>query len=70
MPDMLKAEPFLGGHSLDLGEVAVAEVTDIAIVSIATPLGGGDTLASAVQAASIWLVISMSDCDGVGSPEG
>ena len=50
MPDMLTAEPFLGGHSLDLGDVAVAEVTDIAIVSIATPLGGGDALASAINA--------------------
>ncbi len=51
MPDMLAAEPFLDGYSLDLGDVAVAEVTDISIVSIATPLGGGDALASAVQAA-------------------
>lgn len=51
MPDMLTAEPFLGGYALDLGEVAVAEVTDISLVSIATPLGGGDALASAVQAA-------------------
>ena len=51
MPELLKAEPFLGGYSLDLGEVAVEEVTDIAIVSIATPLGGGDALAGAVQTA-------------------
>ncbi len=51
MPDMLAAEPFLGGHTLDLGDVAVSEATDISIVSIATPLGGGDALASAVQAA-------------------
>ena len=49
MPEMLTAEPFLGGHALDLGDVAVAEVTDIAIVSIATPLGGGEALAGAVQ---------------------
>lgn len=51
MPDMLKAEPFLGGYSLDLHGVAVAEVTDIAIVSIATPLGGGEALSGAVKAA-------------------
>lgn len=51
MPDMLKAEPFLGGYSLDLGDVSVAEVTDVAIVSVATPLNGDDALASAVQAA-------------------
>ncbi len=52
MPEMrLKAEPFLGGHTLDLGEVAVNEVTDIAIVSIAKPLDDGDALASAIQAA-------------------
>lgn len=51
MPEMLTAEPFLGGHTLDLGDVAVAEVTDIAIVAIATPLGGGEALASAIQAA-------------------
>ncbi len=51
MPDMLTAEPFLGGHALDLGDVAVAEVTDIAIVSIATPLDGGEALASVVTVA-------------------
>jgi len=51
VPDMLTAEPFLGGYTLDLGDVAVAEVTDISIVSIAMPLGGGDALANAVQAA-------------------
>lgn len=51
MPDMLTAEPFLGGYSLDLGDVAVAEVTDISIVSIATPLAGRDALEAAVQGA-------------------
>ncbi len=52
MPDtMLKAAPVLGGYSLDLGDVAVAEVTDIAIVSIATPLDGKAALAAAVTAA-------------------
>lgn len=51
MPDMLTAEPFLGGHILNLDDVAVAEVTDIAIVSIATPMGGGEALGTAVQAA-------------------
>jgi len=50
VPDMLTAEPFLGGYALDLGDVAVAEVTDIAIVSIARPMGGGEALAGAVQA--------------------
>lgn len=68
MPDMLTAEPFLGGYSLDLGEVAVAEVTDIAIVSIATPLGGGDALAGAVQAA--WGCALPAPCGSSTSPDG
>jgi len=51
VPDMLTAEPFLGGYALDLGDVAVEEVTDISIVSIAAPLGGGDVLANTVKAA-------------------
>jgi len=47
----LKAEPFLGGYSHDFAGAVLTEVTDHAIVSLATPLGGGAALAEAVQKA-------------------
>lgn len=41
MPELqLKAEPRLGGYQASLGGTELAEVTDLAIVSIAIPLDG------------------------------
>ncbi|WP_206456300.1 sarcosine oxidase subunit gamma [Aurantimonas marina] len=49
MPDFkLTAKPALGGYRKDFGGVTLSERADVAIVSIATPLGGETTLAQAV----------------------
>ncbi|MEM7267964.1 MAG: sarcosine oxidase subunit gamma [Pseudomonadota bacterium] len=52
MPDFeLKAEPFLGGRTLDMDGTSLNEETGLSIVSIATPLGGEDALTAAVEKA-------------------
>ncbi len=52
MPEfLLKAEPFLGGFSRDIGGTVLTEVTDQALVSIAQPLGGREALEKAVKSA-------------------
>ncbi len=45
----LKAAPVLGGASLELSGNRLVERDDLAIVSIATPLGGEDALAEALR---------------------
>ena len=45
------AEPFLGGYREKFGETLLEEITDVAIVSIACPLGGEDDLGFAVSGA-------------------
>jgi len=47
----LTARPALGGIRLAYGRLTIAEVTDLAIVSVATPNGGAAALAAAVEAA-------------------
>lgn len=47
----LIARPLLGGYSRRFGETALRERTDLAIVSIATPLGEDTTLATAIKTA-------------------
>jgi methylglutamate dehydrogenase subunit D len=51
VPDTLIREPFLGGYAGSFGETTLAEVTDLALVSIAVPLGGRDALDAALDAA-------------------
>ena len=46
----LTAAPILGGADLAIGQNQVRERSDLAIVSIATPLGGDDDLAKALEA--------------------
>jgi sarcosine oxidase subunit gamma len=48
----LAPTPALGGHAATFGETSLAEVVDRALVSIAVPLDGRESLASAV--ASAW----------------
>ena len=45
----LEAAPVLGGASLELSGNRIVERDDLAIVSIATPLGGEDALAEALR---------------------
>lgn len=49
--DALEAVSALGGYDRTIGDVRIAEVTGQSLVSVATPLGGADALASALQAA-------------------
>lgn len=45
----LTAAPILGGADITIGENRIAERDDLALVSIATPLGGDDALANALR---------------------
>ena len=45
----LDAAPVLGAADLTLGENRIVERSDLALVSIATPLGGTDALATALK---------------------
>ncbi len=45
----LTASPALGGIELEIGQNRIAERSDLAIVSIATPLGGKDILAKTLN---------------------
>jgi heterotetrameric sarcosine oxidase gamma subunit len=47
----LTAEPFLSGYDRSVGTTRLSEVADLAIVSIAAPLGGADALAAALAQA-------------------
>jgi heterotetrameric sarcosine oxidase gamma subunit len=47
----LTAQSPLGGYKKDFEGVTLTELTDLAVVSIATPMGGRDALASAVDSA-------------------
>ena len=50
MPDyQLESEPFLGGYRKQFQDTVLKEVTNLAIVSVACPLGHGAELASAVR---------------------
>ncbi len=52
MPDFaLTARPPLDGYSQTFGDLKLAERTDMALVSIATPLGGDDALNEALNEA-------------------
>ena len=52
MPEAtLTAEPFLGGYSRDFDGAHLGELTDVAITSIAQPLGGRAALAKVVKSA-------------------
>ncbi|MFQ5621774.1 MAG: sarcosine oxidase subunit gamma [Paracoccaceae bacterium] len=48
---VLKAQPALGGYSEDFEGTRLEEVADLAIVSLATPLGGEAAVAEALTAA-------------------
>ncbi len=45
----LEAAPVLGGVDMPVGENRITERSDLALVSIATPLGGDEALAAALQ---------------------
>ncbi len=47
----LKAEPFLGGYDASFGALRLSEVADLALVSVAVPLGGAEALDAACRAA-------------------
>lgn len=47
----LTAQSPLGGYQADFDDVSLTELTDLAIVSIATPMGGKDELAKSATAA-------------------
>ena len=47
----LMAEPFLGGYSADFNGTSLKEVSDLALISVACPLGGERELAKAVESA-------------------
>ena len=52
MPEFqLVSEPLLGGYSQEFGETRIEEVQDLAIVSVACPVGGSKRLHSAVSKA-------------------
>lgn len=52
MPEyQLASEPLLGGYSEEFDGTKIEEVSDLAIVSIACPLGGNERLRSAVSKA-------------------
>jgi methylglutamate dehydrogenase subunit D len=52
VPDItLTPAPFLGNHASEIGNTRLIEVTDRALVSIATPLGGEAALARALGSA-------------------
>ncbi|MDJ0637885.1 MAG: sarcosine oxidase subunit gamma [Paracoccaceae bacterium] len=48
----LEAAPILGGVDLTIGANRIAECDDLAIVSVATPLGGDDAMAKALK--DVW----------------
>lgn len=45
----LQAKPVLGGADIKIGDNRIVELDELAIVSIATPLGGEDALAAALS---------------------
>jgi methylglutamate dehydrogenase subunit D len=47
----LAAHSPLGGYNKDFAAVTLTELTDLAVVSIATPMGGRDALANLVESA-------------------
>jgi sarcosine oxidase subunit gamma len=65
----LTARPPLDGYSQQFGDLDITELTDMALVSIATPLGGEDALAAAMQQAfEVTLpAVGQSTVSGTGS---
>ena len=47
----LTAQSPLGGYTAEFDGVSLTELTDLALISIATPMGGGDNLAKSVTEA-------------------
>ncbi len=47
----LRAEPFIGGYSMDLNGTSLKEIADLALVSVACPLGGKIEIGEAIDRA-------------------
>ena len=48
----LEPQPFLGGYARDFGDTRLVEITDMALISLAMPLGGRDKLQKTIK--SLW----------------
>ena len=55
----LQAEPFLGGFRKNYDTIIIKEVMDLAITSIALPLGGEDKAEKAIKSANTLSLLSL-----------